>query len=325
MLNYQFSKEIKKELRALIGSNNYRGIIGIVYDFVMISVSIILTNFSWWFYPLALLIIGSRQRALATILHDAAHNCLAKNKKLNYILGTFFSGYLIGQEFKNYKLSHVKGHHAHLGDKEKDPDYKYHLQVGLYDIGDKRQFLVKYLIKPIFLLNIVSYLSYVFKNRMLQYKIAPREYLIMFLYWILILLTLFYFSALHFFLLFWIVPYITTFSILGWFIEMAEHYPLVHENNESLYMTRNRFSNWLESFFLSGHSENFHLTHHLMPSIPYWNISKAHKIMMKDKLYRDFNEQMGGVFFSSNKNKPIMFDLIVNRKFPILNKFQQVK
>jgi len=28
---------------------------------------------SWWFYPLAVLVIGARQRGLSTILHDCAH------------------------------------------------------------------------------------------------------------------------------------------------------------------------------------------------------------------------------------------------------------
>lgn len=320
MINYQFSKS---ELRDLTISNNYRGILGIISDYFFIFFAILLSTISWWCYPLTLLIIGSRQRALATLLHDASHNCLAKNKKLNYILGTFFSGYLIGQEFFNYKISHVKGHHAYLGDKEKDPDYQYHLIVGLYNIQNNKQFFRKYIIKPVFLLNIVSYLFYVFKYRMFQYKIAPKQYIIMVCYWVIILFLLYYFSLLKFFFLFWVVPYITTFFIIGWFIEMAEHYPLVHENNESLYMTRNRFSHWIESFFLSIHSENYHLTHHIMPSIPFWNISKAHKIMMKDKQYKDLNDEMGGVFISSNGNKSLIDDLISNKKFPILHKHQK--
>lgn len=284
----------------------------------MIALAIYLGKISIILYPLSVLVIGARQRALATILHDASHLCLAKNRKLNYILGTYFSGYLIGQEFNIYKESHVKGHHIHLGDPEKDPDYQYHIDVGLYQLQNNHQFLFKYVLKPLFLLNILSYAYYVFKYRMLQFRKYPKQYLAMVIYWLLILGTLFYFGVLNYFLLYWLVPYFTSFMVIGWFIELAEHYPLVLTNKKSIYMTRNRFSHWIEAFFLSIHAENYHLTHHLQASIPYWNIGKAHKIMMEDETYREWNLQMGGVFFSANSNPPLIQDLLKNHKLPIL-------
>lgn len=140
----------------------------------------------------------------------------------------------------------------------------------------------------------------------------------MVIYWLLILGTLFYFGVLNYFLLYWLVPYFTSFMVIGWFIELAEHYPLVLTNKKTIYMTRNRFSHWIEAFFLSIHAENYHLTHHLQASIPYWNIGKAHKIMMEDETYREWNLQMGGVFFSANSNPPLIQDLLKNHKLPIL-------
>ncbi|MCY7917198.1 guanitoxin biosynthesis L-arginine gamma (S) hydroxylase [Bacillus vallismortis] len=319
-LHYRFSKEITTELRPLYKSNNYRGLVGIVYDFLVIAVAIYLCQINYLFYPLSVLLIGSRQRALATILHDASHLCLAKNKKLNYFLGTYLSGYLIGQEFNIYKDSHVKGHHTHLGNPDKDPDYQYHLDIGLYKLNSHKHFLYKYILKPLFLLNIISYSYYVFKNRMLQFKKHPRQYFYMSVYWLIILAVIIYFGVFHYFLLFWVVPFFTSFMAIGWFIELAEHYPLVYRNNESLKMTRNRYSHWLEAFFLSIHGEAYHLTHHLQASIPYWNIKKAHLIMMKDENYKTLNSYMGGVFFSSNSNPPLIKDLIKNQKLPISGK-----
>jgi fatty acid desaturase len=317
--NHNFSKEIRMELRPLYKSNNYRGSIGILYDYLIIALAIFIGTYSFWLYPLAVIIIGSRQRALATILHDASHLCLAKNKKLNYILGTYFSGYLIGQEFNIYKDSHVKGHHTHLGDPEKDPDFQYHLEAGLYKLKNNNHFILKYVLRPLFLLNIISYAYYVFKNRMLQFKKYPKQFANMFLMWGVIVGLLWYFDSLIYLLLYWFIPYFTSFMVIGWFIEMAEHYPLVLKNTKSIKMTRNRFSHWLEAFFLSIHAEDYHLTHHLQASIPYWNISKAHKIMMKDSIYKELNDQMGGVFISSNSNPPLIIDLIKNNKLPIGN------
>lgn len=315
---YNFSSEVREKLRPLYKSNNYRAIMGILYDYLIISLAIVLGNFNILFYPLAVIVIGSRQRALATILHDASHLCLAKNRTLNYILGTYFSGYLIGQEFNLYRESHVRGHHTYLGDPKKDPDYQYHIEAGLYKLKNNNHFVFKYVLKPLFLLNIFSYTYYVFKYRMLQFKKYPKQYSAMILFWCAIIGGLWYFNGLTYLLLYWVVPYFTSFMIIGWFIEMAEHYPLVLNNKKSIRMTRNRFSHWIEGFFLSIHAENYHLTHHLQSSIPYWNIAKAHKVMMMDETYRKLNEQMGGVFISSNSNPPLIIDLIKNNRLPIV-------
>ncbi|AKP48310.1 DELTA8-fatty-acid desaturase [Bacillus smithii] len=32
----------------------------------------------------------------------------------------------------------MKGHHIHLGDPEKDPDYQYHIDVGLYQLKNNQ-------------------------------------------------------------------------------------------------------------------------------------------------------------------------------------------
>ncbi|PCK22949.1 fatty acid desaturase [Bacillus pumilus] len=313
---YRFSKEIRDELKPFYQSNNYRGILGILYDYAMIALAIVLSEFHMAFYILTVLIIGSRQRALATILHDASHVCLAKSKKLNRLLGTYFSGYLIGQEFHIYQDSHVKGHHMHLGNPNKDPDYQYHLEVGLYQLRDHQHFFYQYVLRPLFLLNIFSYAVYIFKHRMLQFTKYPKQYAKMIVMWLVICGVLLYFGLFMHLILYWVIPYFTAFMVIGWFIEIAEHYPLMLDHKKSIQMTRNRFSHWMEAFFLSIHAENYHLAHHLQASIPYWNIAKAHQVMMKDETYEKLNNRMGGVFFSSNQNAPLIKDLMRNQKLP---------
>jgi fatty acid desaturase len=79
-----------------------------------------------------------------------------------------------------------------------------------------------------------------------------------------------YFVGWYFFFMYWAIPYLTTFQIITWFIELSEHYPLVCTAKTDLYATRNRFSHPVEAFFTSVHGENFHLIHHLFPGIPFW-------------------------------------------------------
>ena len=120
-------------------------------------------------------------------------------------------------------------------------------------------------------------------------------------FWLFILFVFYLSNALLYLFLFWLMPLFFVFPIISWFIEMAEHYPIIATSNRELNMSWNRFSHPIESFFLSIHNENYHLTHHIRPDIPYWNIQKAHQLMLTDPEYHDINSEMGGVFFSSNK------------------------
>ncbi|WP_431834907.1 fatty acid desaturase [Gallibacterium anatis] len=83
------------------------------------------------------MLIGSRQRALATILHEASHGSLTKNKNLSKILGTYFSGYLIFQSWSSYKQSHIKNHHLKLGS-DLDPDYTFYCKMGVFEKYNKK-------------------------------------------------------------------------------------------------------------------------------------------------------------------------------------------
>jgi fatty acid desaturase len=129
-------------------------------------------------------------------------------------------------------------------------------------------------------------------------------------YLVSIIFTLGYFNLLKYLIILWIIPLFTIFPIIGWFVELSEHYPLVDENKVDLYMTRNRFSHYTEAFIFSIHCENFHLVHHLHPGIPFWNLQKAHRILLKDEQYKNVNMKMGGLFFSSNNQQSFIASIV---------------
>jgi fatty acid desaturase len=74
---YKFSLEIKSQLKELTKLDNWHGFLALLEDRLLILASILITSHvTWFFYPIALLVIGSRQRALTTLLHDSAHGVL---------------------------------------------------------------------------------------------------------------------------------------------------------------------------------------------------------------------------------------------------------
>ena len=113
---HRFDPVIVQRVRELYGLDNYHCVLALLSDSLVIAASVYAcVVFGWIAYPFAVLIIGSRLRALATMTHEATHGTLAKNYRLNNILGSYMSGYLIGMLFDAYKQSHVQSHHAQFG------------------------------------------------------------------------------------------------------------------------------------------------------------------------------------------------------------------
>lgn len=317
---YKFSPEITSQIRELTKLDNWHGLLALLEDYLIILASILITShITWFFYPIALLVIGSRQRALATLMHESAHGVLAKNKFLNWVGGTFCSGYLILQQMTVYKKSHCYEHHCHLGNPELDPDFKFYREEGLYNPHSPKDFLVKHIIQPLLLFKVPQYVFYLVKHRLFgkggdacgaAQSAGRKESMIVLAYLLTIVGTSIWFGFWDELILFWLVPYITVFQVLGYFIEVSEHYPLVGNNTVDLYMSRNRFSPWYEAFFTSMHCENFHLIHHLMPSVPFWNQPKAHLILLADPNYARHNSLTSGIFFSSNGAPSIVSSFI---------------
>ena len=309
---HRFSPSIKKDIAQLRDLDNWHCIVALIYDYGIIGFSFWLFMLSHWLYPISLILIGSRQRALATILHESAHQCIAKSKRFNYFIGSYLSGFLIFQEYYSYCDSHVKKHHAYLGDENVDPDLVYHKEQKLYEPHDRISFFIDIILKPLVFLKSTSYLKYLIKNRLIQNKLYKKRALVMLSCWFVIFCLSYNFHLLTMLILLWIVPLATTANIVGWFNELSEHFPLVSVYKKDLYMTRNRFSHWLEHFIFNMHNENYHLIHHLYPTIPFWNLPKAHIILCKDNEYSRLNQDMGGIFVSKNNNSSLVKRLLTS-------------
>jgi fatty acid desaturase len=309
--HYKFPLEIRKQLKPLTRLDDWHSILALIEDYVIILASILITcNLANWFYPVALLLIGSRQRALATLLHESAHGTLAKTRLLNWMLGTFGSGYLIFQQMTAYKRSHSINHHRYLGHPEHDPDFKFYLSEGLYEPISPFSFLLQYIVQPLLLFRVPVYLLYLIRHRLFAKENDRQESLILLSYWLAIAGLAAWLGFWDKLILFWFIPYLTVFQVLGWFIEMSEHYPLLGNSTIDLYLSRNRFSSWYEAFFTSMHNENFHLVHHLLPNVPFWNQPKAHQILMADPNYRSQNTLTGGIFFSNHDRPSILSSIL---------------
>lgn len=303
----KLSPEVRRDIRKLCTLNNYRAPLGVLFDYAVIAFSIWLcVGVSYWFYPVSLVLIGSTYRALAHLQHDSAHKILARNHTWNLLLGTVFSGYLIFHLFTPYRNSHIGGHHRFLGDAEKDPDYAFHLECGLYDHRQPtKRFLARNVLLSVLGLRAPEYVRYIVRDRLMfrsanatvSSPISMRaELAILAAQWIAVFAVCALLGQLHLLLLFWFVPMFTTAVAIGWLCELAEHFPLPESESKRILLTRNRHGWWIERFLFGRHNENLHAVHHVSAGVPYWNAKKAHAVMMRDEAYARWSGMWAGIF-----------------------------
>ncbi|MFK0050150.1 fatty acid desaturase family protein [Streptomyces sp. NPDC090741] len=298
---------VRKELRALRTLDNHHGPLAILFEYALIAASVALcVGVSYWFYPLALLVIGSVQRFLAHFLHESSHKVLARNKALNLLGGSVLAGYLVWHLYGPYRSSHVGNHHRNLGDEQNDPDYSFHIECGLYDTErSDRHFFLKEVILSALGLRTFAYLGYIARERVfcdssqitVSVPVPLRTERIVFLgQWAAIFGACAWFGVLPQLLLFWFVPLFTTNVAIGWLAELSEHYPMPESENKQVLLTRNRHGIFLERFLISRHNDRYHLVHHMNAGIPFWNLGRAHKVLLADPGYAAWDGLWAGAF-----------------------------
>lgn len=326
---YRFSAEIRAAIRPLNRSDNWHSPCFFALDVGWIALCIASCfAVGWWLYPAAVLVIGARQRALSTIFHDCVHGVAATSRPLNLLLGTVLTAYPIFQTYCAYKASHVLGHHPGLGSPERDPDLQYFLGEGIYRRTSRRRSVVRIVLLPLLGSRTLSFLRYLFRTR---FKLQPRgraggapgvdalsararavDKAGFWAFWAAVALVGGWTGALPYVALFWIVPYLTSFQLLSWFIELAEHTPLFREHRVDLYMTRNRKSRGLEKFLTGIHNDHYHWDHHLDPRTPCWNLPRAHAARMADARFAELDRATGGLFTAGPEGQPSVVSVIVD-------------
>ncbi|MCZ4125230.1 fatty acid desaturase family protein [Streptomyces sp. H39-S7] len=315
--NLDFAKldpGVRKKLRELCKVDNYHAPLALLFDYLVIAVSVYLSvGVSYFFYPISILLIGSTQRALVNVLHESSHKVLAKNGRWNVTLGTIFSGYLVLHMYNPYRNSHIGFHHRFLGDPEKDPDYNFHVGVGIYDhrVSDKRFFL-KNIAMAVLGFRTLEYVNYVVRDRVLfkpenvsvSMPIRLRtERVAMLAQWATIVGVCAWMGWLWYLLFFWFVPLFTVAIAIGWLSELAEHYPLPESESKQVLMTRNRHGWTIERFLLGRHNDNYHLVHHLNTGVPFWNMKRAHHVLLTDPSYSRWDGLWAGILTRSPGRK----------------------
>lgn len=285
----------KEEIRDLLKKSDLKATWEIFDTWFWIFASMALVYF--WTNPitivLALFIIGGKQLACAIIMHDTSHHSQFTSKRVNEVVGNLFGGYPLLVDVHRYRPYHL-AHHSYTG-KDNDPD------IGLttgYPAG-KLSFTRKVLrdlfgltgIKAFFGLMMIQsgvvkftlgggkpewlpkherkglYHLVIFLRNMAG-PIAVN-FIIWFVLWLL--------GAGWLYLL-WVVAYFTTYQFCIRIRSIAEH-SVVPDRFDNQVNTRTTYANIIEKMLFAPHHVNYHAEHHLLMTVPSYNLPKMHRLL----------------------------------------------
>ena len=263
--------------RALLQLSPARPVIDIAFDWAVVLASVgSVAWFSWWMAPLAVCLIANRQRALGNILHDAGHRNLWRDRMRNDLLARLLVAPLLFNSLTRYREAHFR-HHMSLGDARGDPD--------LLPIPNPlpRHWLANFARQASAWPAVWGSISGHLAARGVRH--SSRIFILG--WWGLALVVLTAATDADFAAIFvglWLVARGTVFHLITMFREMCDHHGLSPGGVFSF--TRDMPCHGLWRAFIHPRNNGYHLTHHLLPAVPYYRLPEAHELFSQMPAYR---------------------------------------
>ncbi|NCS78493.1 MAG: beta-carotene hydroxylase [Microcystis aeruginosa K13-07] len=187
-----------------------------------------------------------------TVIHDASHNSAHSNRTFNAILG-HGSALMLGFAFPVFTRVHLQ-HHAHVNDPENDPDHFVSTGGPLWMIA------ARFFYHEIF-----------FFKRQLWRKYELLEWFLSRLFVATIVIVACQYGFIGYVMNFWFVPALVVGIALGLFFDYLPHRPFQERNR---WKNARVYPSPLLNLLILG--QNYHLVHHLWPSIPWYKYQPAY-------------------------------------------------
>lgn len=235
---------------------------------------------------LALILLGGRHLGLGVLMHECGHGTLFKTKRLNRFVGTWLCAAPVMYRLDDYMSNHLS-HHSKAGT-DADPDlYRYqHYPVELKSL--RRKFLrdasgqttVNFL-KTSLNRNQVIVTNDTGKRKLDYGQLFSRFYAPIIMNLVLLLaLGLAGHAELY---LLWLAAYFSIYMVFSRVRNLAEHacVPDLFDP-DPMQHTRTMVASWWERLTFAPNCVNYHLEHHLLPSVPKYRLASFHAAL-KDK------------------------------------------
>ena len=227
--------------------------------FLVVVMMLVLSNFGYWLWEwphwLCFSVNTLALHCSGTVIHDACHQSAHRNRIVNAMLG-HCSALILAFAFPVFTRVHLQ-HHGNVNHPQDDPDHYVSTGGPLFLIA------VRFLYHEVFFFQRRLWRNY----ELLEWFISR-----------LIVITIVYISVQYHFLgyilNFWFIPAFLVGITLGLFFDYLPHRPFVERNR---WKNARVYPGKVLNILILG--QNYHLIHHLWPSIPWYNYQPAYYLM----------------------------------------------
>ena len=277
----------KEQLKIIRKKRGWINVVSISLNWLQIIAAMAL----FFYFPnvltflLSVIVIGSRQFALAVLAHDGAHNLLFSNEKINDFISQWFCAFPLFSDNRPYRPYHLA--HHRFTESENDPDLSLSAPFPITKASFRRKVIrdltgqTGFKRYSIALKSIFSSEADNFAGRIKKISDKISGFFISNLV-IFSLIAIFSHWSIYFLL--WWIPAFTYYSLIVRIRNIAEH--SVTPGDTNLNNTRTTKASLLTRYLLVPHHVNFHLEHHLFTNCPWYNLPKVHE-MLKGEPLRD--------------------------------------
>ena len=277
----------KEQLKIIRKKRGWINVVSISMNWLQILAAMAL----FFYFPnvltflLSVIVIGSRQFALAVLAHDGAHNLLFSNEKINDFVSQWFCAFPLFSDNRPYRPYHLA--HHRFTESENDPDLSLSAPFPITKASFRRKVIrdltgqTGFKRYSIALKSIFSSEADNFAGRIKKISDKISGFFISNLV-IFSLIAIFSHWSIYFLL--WWIPAFTYYSLIVRIRNIAEH--SVTPGDTNLNNTRTTKASLLTRYLLVPHHVNFHLEHHLFTNCPWYNLPKVHE-MLKGEPLRD--------------------------------------
>lgn len=276
------------DLRAYTAVSTARSIALIATEFALIAAAIGFATWpasGWMGYVLAVVVIGSRMRALNNLCHDGSHHMLSSHRRINALLMALVS-YPILISPRAYLASH-RLHHGELGH-DTDPDWMRYRELGLDRLPRalSRRAVAWRLLR--------AYRTYVLGAQWSGLWFHRTRDLGLLIAWLIAALLVVWTGTELGWFWYWAVPYLTVFQLVRFIGELSEHGGLYQRvpldtalATRAVAVSRNIVLHPLLNALIYPHGGGLHVLHHRYPGIPGPALGRLHRALELTDGYRN--------------------------------------
>ncbi len=289
-----------EELKAFTQKSDAKGLWLVVFNWLVVIAAFLIP--ALWLNPLSIalciILLANRQLGLAILMHECAHNALFKSQVLNTWLGRILCGAPVLADLEGYRRYHMQ-HHKKAGTTQ-DPDYPNYKNYPVSNISFARKMLRDFsgitgakTLYAVLLMNAevlnydMSYQSHKAEKTLGPVQIMTNLWgnlwqsaLIHLSMWAIL-----YISGHGWLYALWWLSYLTVYMFFARIRNAAEHacVPDLLDKDPLLH-TRTTYANWWERLSFAPNYVNYHMEHHLKPTIPCYHLAAFHRYLIEKEI-----------------------------------------